>query len=132
MRAIVYDRSGGTDVLALVDKPLTEPGPGEVRVRVVRSGVNPADCKIRSRGGGQPVSPPQVPHHDGSGIVDAAGPGVGPELIGRRVWLVNAAYERPEGTAQEYAIVPLGQIARAHQAVEDSAVGKVLIDVAAL
>lgn len=114
MRAIVYDRSGGTDVLALVDKPLAEPGPGEVRVRVVRSGVNPADWKTRSRGGGQPVSPPQVPHHDGSGIVDAVGPGTGPgagpELIGRRVWLVNAAYERPEGTAQEYAIVPGRQV----------------------
>ena len=110
MRAIVYDRGGGPDVLRLVDKPVPGPGAGEVRVRVVRSGVNPADWKTRSRAGGSAPAP-QVPNQDGSGIIDAVGRGVEPALAGRRVWISEAAYRRPEGTAQEYVIVPERQAA---------------------
>jgi NADPH2:quinone reductase len=43
MRAIVYRRTGDPDVLELIDKPVRDPGPGEVRVRIRRSGVNPTD-----------------------------------------------------------------------------------------
>ncbi len=111
MRAITYRQTGGPDVLTLVDKPVTEPGPGEVRVRIHRSGVNPTDWKSR-RGSGQPspVDPPQVPNQDGSGVVDAIGTGVDAALAGQRVWIWEAAYQRPEGTAQEYAIVPARQV----------------------
>ncbi|SHF71997.1 NADPH2:quinone reductase [Jatrophihabitans endophyticus] len=107
MRAIVYDRTGDPDVLHLVERDLRDPGPGEVRVRVVRSGVNPTDWKSR-RGAraGTPVSPAQVPNQDGAGVVDAVGPGVAAALHGLRVWLWEAAWQRPDGTAQEYAIVP--------------------------
>src|SRR5581483_8624005 len=107
MRAITYSRTGDPDVLELTDRPLRDPGPGEVRVRIHRSGVNPTDWKNR-RGGqsGTPVDPPQVPDQDGSGVVDAVGPGVEPALIGLRVWVWEAAHGRPEGTAQEYALVP--------------------------
>ena len=112
MRAITYRRTGDPDVLTLVDKPLTEPGPGEVRVRIHRSGVNPTDWKSR-RGArpGNPVDPPQVPNQDGSGVVDAVGPGVEAALHGLRVWVWETAYQRPEGTAQEYALVPAHQVA---------------------
>ena len=77
MRAITYRQNGDPDVLTLVDKAPSEPGPGEVRVRIHRSGVNPTDWKSR-RGtqAGKPVDPPQVPNQDGSGVVDAVGPGV--------------------------------------------------------
>jgi NADPH2:quinone reductase len=97
--------------LSLVDKPIGEPGPGEVRVRMYRSGVNPTDWKSR-RGSGTPtpVDPPQVPNQDGSGVVDAVGEGVDAALAGQRVWVWEAAYQRPEGTAQEYAIVPARQV----------------------
>jgi NADPH2:quinone reductase len=111
MRAIVYERTGDPDVLKLIDKPLREPGPGEVRVRIVRSGVNPTDWKSRrGTAAGQPVSPPQTPNHDGSGVVDAVGQGVESALVGRRVWVWEAAYQRPEGTAQEYAVVPVRRL----------------------
>jgi NADPH2:quinone reductase len=111
MRAIVYDRTGDPEVLTLVDKPIAEPGPGEVRVRIQRSGVNPTDWKSRrGDGAGQPIDPPQTPNHDGSGVVDALGPGVDANLADRRVWVWEAAYQRPEGTAQEYAIVPAGRV----------------------
>ena len=111
MRAISYDQTGDPDVLRLGDKPLTDPGPGEVRVRIHRSGVNPTDWKSR-RGAapGTDVSPAQVPNQDGSGVVDAVGEGVEAALLGRRVWVFEAAYQRPEGTAQEYALIPSHQV----------------------
>jgi len=112
MRAIIYERTGGPEVLALVDKPMTSPGPGELRVQIHRSGVNPTDWKSRrGSGDGAEVTPAQVPHHDGAGIVDAVGEGVEEAWHGLRVWVWEAAHQRPEGTAQEYATVP------AHQAV---------------
>jgi NADPH2:quinone reductase len=111
MRAITYDRTGDPEVLTLVDKPIPEPGGGEVRVRIARSGVNPTDWKNR-RGSepGTPVEPPQVPNQDGAGVVDAVGEGVEQALLGLRVWVWEAAYGRPHGTAQEYALVPRRQV----------------------
>ena len=108
MRAIEYSRTGDPDVLTLVDRPVPEAGPGEVRVRLHRSGVNPTDWK--SRRGAEPgtaVDPAQVPNQDGAGVVDAVGEGVDEALLGRRVWVWEAAYGRPSGgTAQELTVVP--------------------------
>ncbi len=111
MRAITYTENGDPDVLTLTDRPVAEPGPGEVRVRIHRSGVNPTDWKSR-RGAGPAsrVDPPQVPNQDGAGVVDAVGPGVEAALHGLRVWVFEAAYQRPEGTAQEYALVPAHRV----------------------
>ncbi len=108
MRAIEYSQNGGPDVLSLQDRPVPEPGPGEVRVRIHRSGVNPTDWK--SRTGSEPgaaVDPPQVPNQDGAGVVEAVGQGVEAALVGLRVWLWEAAHGRPSGgTAQELAVLP--------------------------
>jgi len=108
MRAIEYTQTGAPDVLTLTDRPVPEPGPGEVRVRVHRSGVNPTDWKTRTGSApGTPVDPPQVPNQDGAGVVDAVGEGVEAALTGLRVWIWEAAHLRPSGgTAQEYAVVP--------------------------
>ncbi len=125
MKAIVYSRTGDSDVLGLVERAVPEPGAGEVRVRVRVSGVNPTDWKSR-RGGapGQPTpfaddrrpsGPAQVPAHemvpnqDGAGTVDAVGPGVPAERVGERVWLWEAAWQRADGTAQEYLVLPAQQ-----------------------
>ncbi len=106
MRAITYTQTGSPDVLTLGDRPVAEPGPGEVRVRIHRSGVNPTDWKSRTGAEpGTPVDPPQVPNQDGSGVVEAVGHGVEEALLGLRVWLWESAYQRAEGTAQEYALV---------------------------
>ena len=104
MRAITYTRPGGPDVLELVDRPVPEPGPGEVRVRVAFSGVNPTDWKSRSKA--QPGPDGQVPDQDGAGTVEAVGRGVDPAMVGRRVWIWEAAWERPWGTAAEHTVVP--------------------------
>jgi NADPH2:quinone reductase len=73
MKAIVYTQSGDSDVLELRERPVPEPGPGEVRVAVRLSGVNPTDWKSRSAGRSEAE---QVPNQDGSGVVDAVGEGV--------------------------------------------------------
>jgi NADPH2:quinone reductase len=108
MRAIEYSVTGGPEVLNLVERAMPDPGPGEVRVRIHRSGVNPTDWKSR-RGNeaGTTVDPPQVPNQDGSGVVDAVGQGVDAAMQGQRVWVWEAAHLRPAGgTAQKYAVVP--------------------------
>jgi len=108
MKAIVYSEAGGSDVLRLVERAVPEPGPGEVRVRVSVSGVNPTDWKARRAGGpGQrPPFPEVVPNQDGAGTIDAVGAGVPNSRVGERVWLWEAAWERADGTAQEYVVLP--------------------------
>jgi NADPH:quinone reductase len=108
VRAITYTRPGGPEVLELVDRPVPEPGPGEVRVRVAFSGVNPTDWK--SRRTATPGPGGQVPDQDGSGTVEAVGQGVDPVLVGERVWIWEAAWQRPWGTAAEYTVVPARQV----------------------
>ncbi|MEV5742844.1 alcohol dehydrogenase catalytic domain-containing protein [Microbispora rosea] len=107
MRAIVYSETGDSDVLRLAERPVPEPGPGEVRVRVVRSGVNPTDWKARR---GRLGHPEAVPNQDGAGIVDAVGPGVTAVGPGDRVWVWEAAWGRPDGTAQEHVVLPERQV----------------------
>jgi NADPH2:quinone reductase len=107
VRAIIYTQPGGPDVLTLVDRPTPEPGPGEVRVRLAFSGVNPTDWKSRSTA--DPGPDGKVPNQDGSGTIDAVGAGIDPVLIGERVWIWEAAWQRPHGTAAEYTVVPARQ-----------------------
>jgi NADPH2:quinone reductase len=107
VRAITYHRAGGPDVLELTDQPVPEPGPGEVRVRVAFSGVNPTDWKSRSNA--DPGPDGKIPNQDGSGTIEAVGQGVDPVLIGERVWIWEAAYQRRFGTAAEYTVVPARQ-----------------------
>lgn len=104
MRAIVYSHTGPSSVLELVDRPLPEPGEGEVRVRVEVSGVNPTDWKARA--GNALAFPEATPNQDGSGVIDAVGAGVEGLAPGDRVWIHLAAHARPTGTAQEYTVVP--------------------------
>jgi NADPH2:quinone reductase len=106
MKAIIYRDTGDPDVLELVDRDLPEPAPGEVRVRVAVSGVNPTDWKSRS-GATNPKQFPEVtPHLDGAGVIDAVGTGVEQSRIGQRVWVFMAAAGRPTGTAAEFTVVP--------------------------
>jgi NADPH:quinone reductase len=111
MQAIAYERSGGPEVLELTERAVPEPGPGEVLVRVAVSGVNPTDWKSR-QGDGSGAPPPagfQVPNQDGSGLVVGVGDGVDPALVDQRVWLWEAAYQRPWGTAAQFTVVPARQ-----------------------
>ena len=112
MRAVVYSMTGLSSVLRLVeDRPVPTPGSGEVRVRVVVSGVNPTDWKARRGGsGGDQLAEEHVPNQDGAGYVDAVGSGVVGLAPGDRVWVWDAAWQRADGTAQEYITLPSAQV----------------------
>ena len=111
MRAAVYDRPGpAADVLRVETRPDPTPGPGEVLVRVFASGVNPSDVKTRAAWIKTPKDFPRtIPHSDGAGVVEEVGAGVDPARIGERVWLWNAQWGRPDGTAAELCALPARQ-----------------------
>jgi NADPH2:quinone reductase len=108
MIAAWYDRQGpAAQVLHIGEFAASEPGPGDVRARVARSGVNPGDTKKRAGWPGSPMIYPRViPHSDGAGVIDAVGEGVDRKRIGQRVWIYGAQSYRPFGTAAQLTCVP--------------------------
>ena len=108
MRAVVYQETGPSSVLEVAERDLPEPGPGEVRVRVLRSGVNPTDWKFRA--GMMSGYDEVVPGQDGAGVVDALGEGVDGVAVGDPVWLVLAQHGRAYGTAAEFTVQPAGRV----------------------
>lgn len=121
MLAAWYDRQGpAADVLHVGELSDPEPQPGEVRVRLSVSGVNPGDTKKRAGWLGNPMAFPRIiPHSDGAGVIDAVGPGVDPARIGQRVWVYGAQSYRPFGTAAQSTVVPEGQAVVLPDAVSD-------------
>ncbi|WP_320779924.1 NADP-dependent oxidoreductase [Streptomyces sp. CRN 30] len=96
MKAIVFDRFGGTEVLHEAEVEVPQPGPGQVRVRIKAVGVNPVDGKIRS-GIMEAIFPttlPAVPGGEIAGIVDAVGEGVDELKVGDEVlgWSETGSY----------------------------------------
>ena len=108
MRATWYDQQGtAAQVLRYGDLANPVPGPGEVRVRVTFSGVNPGDTKKRRGWTGSAMPYPRViPHSDASGVIDTVGPGVDADRVNHRVWVYGAQSYRAFGTAAEYTVVP--------------------------
>ena len=109
MRAAVYERYGpARDVLRVTEIERPEPGPGEVRVRMRVSAVNPTDWRVRSgsQGGGDPPFPYLVPNQDGAGEIDAVGEGVDAGRVGTRVWVWFAAHGRQHGSAAQWVCLP--------------------------
>ncbi|WP_426625893.1 NADPH:quinone reductase [Leifsonia sp. McL0607] len=109
MKAVSYTSTGDSDVLTLGERPEPHAGVGQVRVRIHVSGVNPTDWKSRQGSGPTELPRPQVPNQDGAGVVDEVGPGVSDLAPGDRVWVWDAAYQRPDGTAQELVVLPRNQ-----------------------
>ena len=111
MKAAWYERNGlASDVLTVGEMETPAPGPGEVRVKLQTSGVNPSDVKARR---GRPlVGPRVIPHSDGGGVIDAIGTGADRNRLGQRVWVWNGQWRRPFGTAAEYICVPQAQAVR--------------------
>lgn len=113
MKAAWYEKQGpAREVLTVGEMPDPQPGAGEVRIRVAASGVNPGDVKKRqdSFGIGMPY-PRVIPHSDGAGTVDRLGEGVAADWLGKRVWCFGAQSYRPFGTAAEFTVVPVAQVA---------------------
>jgi NADPH2:quinone reductase len=107
MRAAVYDTAGPRcGELRVAHLPEPQPAPGEVRVRIAVSGVNPTDWKARRPGVSGRPWPQQVPGQDGAGTIDAVGDGVDPARVGQRVWLHFAALGHAGGSGAELVCLP--------------------------
>jgi NADPH2:quinone reductase len=104
MKAVWYERTGAApEVLTYGDMPTPVAGPGEVRVRLEASGVNPADVGRRAGSYRATEFPRVIPNSDGAGIIDQVGDGVTRLSAGQRVWLFNGQRNgRAFGTAAEY------------------------------
>ena len=104
MKAIQFDQYGEpAKVLTVQERPLPEPGKGEVRVRILASPVNPSDLLfVRGHYAGvQPQFPSPV-GFEGVGMVDALGPQVDRPVPGQRVVVRN----EKGGNWSDYAVVP--------------------------
>src|SRR3954469_19056348 len=104
MLAAWYEKKGrASEVLRVSALPDPEPGPGEVRVQIHASAVNPTDTKARSgyRGVTRMPFPRVIPHQEGAGVIDRLGAGVPRTRAGERVWIYEAQWQRPFGTAAE-------------------------------
>lgn len=123
MQAAFYERTGpAREVLQLSELPDPVPGPGEVRVRLRWSGVNPSDVKSRAGLRSSAMAFARiVPHSDGMGVIDAVGSGVAGDRIGQRVWVWNAAWGRAFGTAAQYVVLPQRQAVALPAGVSDEA-----------
>jgi NADPH:quinone reductase len=97
MRAGYYERLGNPlDIVQIGDIDPPIPGPGEVRVRIHVSGLNPSDIKRASGWAGAPLAHSRViPNNDGAGVIDLIGDGLPATLIGQRVWVYEATLVGP-------------------------------------
>ena len=113
MRAAFYERNGpAAEVLKLGENDTPRPGPGEVRVKIATSGVNPSDVKARSGSTRKIAYPRVIPHSDGAGEIDMVGDDVPSSRLGERVWVWNAQWARAFGTCAEYVTLPSPQAVR--------------------
>ena len=114
MRAVGITRFGGPEVLRIVERPVPEPGAGEVRIRVAAATVNPADTVLRAGRHGPPADgrePPYVPGMELAGTVDAPGDGAGWQP-GDRVMAVVSPSSPGGGAQAEFVVVPADAVAR--------------------
>ena len=101
-KIIRFHETGGADALKIEDLPLTEPGEGEVRLKVEAIGLNRAEVMFRQ---GHYLEDPELPSrigYEAAGTVDAVGPGVSGIQIGDRVSTLCPAFrwEDMESTAK--------------------------------
>ncbi|MEA2877076.1 MAG: NADPH:quinone reductase [Hyphomicrobiales bacterium] len=118
MRAAWYEKNGpAAEVLHVGEMETPKPGPGEVRIKLKTSGVNPSDVKSRAGTTRRIAFRRVIPHSDGAGEIDTVGEGVASSRIGERVWTWNAQWKRPFGTAAEYIVLPANQAVRLPDAI---------------
>lgn len=110
MKAVQITRTGGPEVLEVVDLPEPEPGPGEVRVRHAAIGLNFIDTYQRS--GLYPLALPAVLGHELAGVVEAVGPEVGELKPGDRVGSASAT-----GGYAEASVQPAARLVRLPDAI---------------
>ena len=110
MRAAYYEQNGSArEVLRVAEVETPQAGPGEVRVKLSHSGVNPSDVKSRQGATRKIAWPRLIPHSDGAGQIDQLGDGIAKSRLGERVWVWNGQWKRAFGTAAEFIALPAAQ-----------------------
>lgn len=134
MRAALIRGHGGPEVVEIGDRPVPEPGPGQVRVRVVAAALNHLDLWVRRGIPGIEHGMPHILGADGAGVVDAVGPGVEDWSVGEAVYLQPGLFcgrceyclageesvcvrfrllgEHIDGTLAEHVVVPAVNVYR--------------------
>lgn len=112
MEAVVLPDFGDVNVLQFRDVPLPEPGPGEIRVRVLASAVNPVEAKIRASGSWAGLPLPAILGYDAAGLVDLLGPGVTEFEPDDEVYFTPEVIGNPHGTHATYTVVKASIVAR--------------------
>jgi NADPH:quinone reductase-like Zn-dependent oxidoreductase len=126
---------GGIDALALVEKPVPQPGPGEVLVKLTAATLNYRDLLTVKGGYGSRQKFPLVPLSDGAGVVDAVGPDVRDFAVGDRVvgsffenWLGGEPSEAKmraalggsvDGVLAEYRVFPAHALVKTPEHLSD-------------
>ncbi|MQY26656.1 zinc-dependent alcohol dehydrogenase family protein [Nocardia aurantia] len=106
-RVVVFDETGGPEVLRIMDEPVAEPGPGEVRIRTQAVGVNRLDQMVRAGASPVPVRLPRARLGvEATGTVDALGPGVDGLSLGDEVIVTAVPDMDVNGTYTEYLVLP--------------------------
>src|SRR5260370_8485756 len=126
MKAIQFEQYGEpAKVLAVQERPLPEPGKGEVRVRILASPINPSDLLfVRGHYAGvQPHFPSPV-GFEGVGIVDVLGPQVHRSVPGQRVAVINGK----GGNWADYVVVPTERLLPVPDDLPDEQVASFLIN----
>src|SRR5262245_23801402 len=95
MKSVIVNHFGGPEVVSVVDTVDPRPGPGEVRVRVLASGVSLSDAQMRAGTYLGGPKPPFTPGYELVGVVDEIGPDCSRLRVGDRVgaltqWGANA------------------------------------------
>jgi NADPH:quinone reductase-like Zn-dependent oxidoreductase len=110
-RVVVFDEFGGPEVMHVVEEPVVEPAAGEVQVRMEAFAVNPLDQMMRA---GTAPAPVPLPHArlgvEGTGVVDAVGPGTAGLEIGDPVILTAVPDAHVRGSYADYPTVPATRV----------------------
>jgi NADPH2:quinone reductase len=112
MRAMVIGSFGGTEVFEQRELPRPAPGPGEILVRVMASGTNPVDAKVRAQGAWARIAPPAVLGYEAAGVVEELGAGVDDFKPGDEVFYTAEIFGNARGTYAEYNVVAARIVAR--------------------
>ncbi|MEV8452547.1 NADP-dependent oxidoreductase [Streptomyces sp. NPDC052095] len=121
MKAVGLTDFGGPEVLRVLDLPVPEAGPGQIRIRVRAAAVNPVDALVR-RGIAHVagIEPPYVPGMDAAGVVEAVGEGTDTDLqAGDRVMAV-VVVSGARGAYAEHIVVPAESVVRVPQGLSDA------------
>jgi NADPH2:quinone reductase len=111
MKLIQISKTGGPEVMELVDAPMPTPGPNQALIKVGAAGVNFIDVYFRI--GLYKAELPFTPGNEGAGTIEAVGPGVTDFAPGDRV-----AWGMFRGSYTEYAVVPTSQLVKLPEGVD--------------